>query len=130
MPSKERGAAVKPETRKSLNDMPAFGFHSPWEAAAKRFQAEAARLIGLAISNWPAQAGMSEERWLDLYDLHIEATRGSTPTTITLHVTAHLKGEEQVVMPYRAELYVGDGHPRIRRAEDAAGTYLPTEDPE
>ncbi len=113
---------MRPETRKSLNDTPAFGFHNPWEAAAKRFQAEAARLILLAISNWPARASMTEERWLELYEPHVEAT-ASAPATITFHVTAHLKGEEQVVIPYRAELYVGDGHPAVR-----APRYEPTEE--
>lgn len=97
---------LSPETRAALNDMPDYGMDNPWEAAARRFQAEAVRAITAAVTGWVEQSGMTAERWLEVYEPHIEAKRGEAPNTITLTVSARLRGVEEVPLPWSSTVSV------------------------
>ncbi len=75
-----------------------YGTPNPFEEAHKRVVTEATRAISRAVTGWAAQVGMTVERWLEVYEPHIEIVPGETPTTITFRVTAHMKGTEQFVL--------------------------------
>jgi hypothetical protein len=94
-----------------LDDFPPY-VRIPYEETGKRIVAELTRAITTAVEGWATQAGITVERWCELYEPHIEAIRHETPsTTMTFRVTAELKGTPHVVFPYRGEVVVGMSGP-------------------
>jgi hypothetical protein len=69
-----------------------------YEERARRAQVDATDAINRAVTGWAKQVDMTVERWLELYEPHLEHVLDEDkPNTITWRVTAHLKGTPQAV---------------------------------
>lgn len=114
-----------PRKLEGLDDFPAYGHHDRWAAVACGVQSEAVRAIAAAVTGWAEQLGVTIERWLEVYEPQVEVKRGEAPNTITLTVSARLRGVEEVPLPWSGTVSVTPSAAGIEPPR-----YEPTEETE
>lgn len=89
------------QTLSGLDDFPLLGPADHFAAVGRRVVTEATLAIERAVTGWARQAGLTVEQWCEVYAPGVELVPGAEGTSVTIRVTAHLKGYGQPVYPPR-----------------------------